>query len=276
MGSDGSPAIDLDAYCQRVGYGGPREPTLDTLRALHALQPAAIPFEAFDVLLGKGVNLSPSAVDAKLIGARRGGYCFEQNSVFKRALATMGFAVEGLLARVLWGGAPDAALRGRSHMALRVTIDGAPWLADVGFGGAVMSAPLRFDVTAAQATPNGDYRLVPVGREHRLDLATDDGWAPMLLIGSEAQLDVDYEAPNWVTSTHPDSIFRSTLMLGRTTPDARYALMNRRLTTRHRDGRVVRESLDADRLERAITDLFGLALDDGHRRVLAQIPPDPA
>jgi len=63
--------VDLDAYFARIGYDGPRAPTIDVLRALHALHPAAIPFEAIDVLLGRGVDLSPQAVDAKLIGARR-------------------------------------------------------------------------------------------------------------------------------------------------------------------------------------------------------------
>ena len=96
-------SIDLDAYCARIGYTGPREATLDTLRALHELHPAAIPFEAVDVLLGRGVDLAPEAIDAKMIVAGRGGYCFEQNSLLMRALTTIGFSVEGLSARVRWG-----------------------------------------------------------------------------------------------------------------------------------------------------------------------------
>jgi N-hydroxyarylamine O-acetyltransferase len=74
------PPIDLDAYCDRIGYRGPRTPTLETLRALQALHVAAIPFEAIDALLGRGVDISPAAVDAKLVGARRGGCCYEQTS----------------------------------------------------------------------------------------------------------------------------------------------------------------------------------------------------
>ena len=92
------PAIDLAAYCARIGYSGPLMPTLVTLRALQELHPAAIPFEAIDVLLGRGVDISPQAVDAKLIGRRRGGYCYEQNGLFKRVLQAIGFEVEGLIA----------------------------------------------------------------------------------------------------------------------------------------------------------------------------------
>ena len=75
---------------------------LDTLRALTELHPAAIPFEAIDVFLRRPVDLSPAAIQAKLIDGGRGGYCFEQNGLLKRVLGALGFAVEGLIgARVL-------------------------------------------------------------------------------------------------------------------------------------------------------------------------------
>ena len=100
--SSEAPAVDLAAYCARIGYDGPLTSTLGTLRALQALHPAAIPFEAIDVLTGRGIDISPQAVDAKLIAAGRGGYCYEQNGLFKRVLQAIGFEVEGLIARVNW------------------------------------------------------------------------------------------------------------------------------------------------------------------------------
>ena len=157
------PPVDLDAYCERIGYRGPRTPTLGTLRALQAAHVAAIPFEAVDVLLGRDVDISPAAVDAKLIGKRRGGYCYEQNGLFKRVLRAVGFRVEGLLARVRWQSPEDAPPTPRTHMALRVEADGAPWLADVGFGAAVPTAPLRMDTAEPQPTPQEPFRLLPSG-----------------------------------------------------------------------------------------------------------------
>jgi N-hydroxyarylamine O-acetyltransferase len=132
--------IDLDAYFDRIGYSGPREPTLEVLRALHRLHPAAIPFENIDVLLGHGIDISPAEVDAKLIGARRGGYCFEQNNLFERVLTALGFQVEGPLGRVVWMAPPAAPTPPRTHRALKIVLDGETWLADVGFGGAVLTA----------------------------------------------------------------------------------------------------------------------------------------
>lgn len=263
--------IDLDAYFARIGYAGTREPTLEVLRALHAAHPAAIPFEALDVLLGLGVDISPAAVDAKLISARRGGYCYEQNGLFKRALTALGFQVEGLLARVRWGAPAGSGPTRRGHMALRVTLDDEAWLADVGFGGVVMSGPLRMAKQGSQTTPNGDFRLSPQDRDLLLEVRSGSGWAAVYLLGLEAQLDIDYEQPNWHTSTHPDSIFRHSLMVARTTPTALYTLGDTRLTTRAPDGAVTHKTLDAAGIERALTEIFELPVSPELRPVLARI-----
>src|SRR5699024_12704843 len=91
------PLVDLDAYCFRIGYDGPRTPTLTTLRALHERHVATIPFENIDVLLNRGIDIAPAAVDDKLITAGRGGYCYEQNGLFKRVWTTIGFPEGGVL-----------------------------------------------------------------------------------------------------------------------------------------------------------------------------------
>src|SRR5687768_6422913 len=137
--------IDLDAYFARIGYSGSTEPTLAVLRELHALHPAAIPFEAIDCLLDRGIDISPQAVDAKLIHGRRGGYCFEQNGLFARVLQALGFEVENLAARVRWNMPPEAPAQPRTHQVLRVPVDGRTYLVDVAFGGCVLTAPLLFE-----------------------------------------------------------------------------------------------------------------------------------
>ncbi len=266
-----SPTVDLDAYCARIGYDGPRTPTLETLRAVHELHPAAIPFEAIDVMLDRGVDISPAAVDAKLITARRGGYCFEQNSLFKRVLVAMGFDVESLLARVLWMAPPDAPPRPRTHMGLRVTLDGVPWLADVGFGGCVSSEPLRMDTAKPQQTRHVSFRFVPIDDCLRVEALIGESWQPLYEAAREPQADADYEPANWFTATHPDSLFRHVLMVARTAPAAQYALMNRRLTIRTPDGGEDRRVLDAQGLEHALAEMFGLPVEPSWRPLLARV-----
>ena len=110
-----SEAFDLDAYLARIGYAGPRTPTLATLRAIHALQPAAIPFESLDPFLRRPVPLDLASLQAKLVGQRRGGYCFELNGLFAAALKALGFSVTPLSGRVRWMAPPDRPESARTH-----------------------------------------------------------------------------------------------------------------------------------------------------------------
>lgn len=258
----------LDAYCARIGYAGPRTPALDTLRAIQQLHPATIPFEAIDVLLDRPIPLEPDAVDAKLIHAGRGGYCFEQNSLLRRVLAALGFEVAPLIAQVQWQGGAEALQRPRTHMVLRVTIDGQPWLCDVGFGGAVLTAPVRFDLHAPQPTPHEHYRVTPQGNEHLLEVLMGDDWHPVYLISPAPCRDGDYLMANYYTSTYPQSHFRHNLIVARSTPEARHALLHNRLTIRRKDGSSERSFLSADELEQALAEVFLLPVTPEWRPVL--------
>ncbi len=87
--------VDIDAYFQRIGYRGTAEPTVETLRALHHLHPLAIPFENLSPVLGWPVPLDLPSVERKLIREGRGGYCYEQNTLFAAVLRQLGLHVRG-------------------------------------------------------------------------------------------------------------------------------------------------------------------------------------
>jgi N-hydroxyarylamine O-acetyltransferase len=269
-------AVDLEAYFRRIGYDGPREPTLATLRALTLKHPDAIPFENLDVLLGRGISIVPADIDAKLIGAGRGGYCYEQNGLLKRVLEALGFEVQGLMARVWWMKPADAPMRARSHMVLKVMVDGVAWLADSGFGGCVLTAPLDLFSNAVQQTPNGPFRIETAAPEmggERLVLANLSGtWAPLYQVALGPWEDVDYEPGNYFTYTHPSSHFTWSMTVGRTTPTARYALKNNRFTHRDVTGAVVEQrDLTVDELEATLRDVIGLPVEPEWRDVLEKV-----
>lgn len=261
--------LDLKAYCRRIGYGGPLEPTLETLHALQAHHLAAIPFEAIDVLLGRHVDISPAAVDAKLIARGRGGYCYEQNGLFKRVLTAIGFEVDALVASVRWQAPAGAPPPPRTHMALRVTVDGAPWLVDVGFGSAVPAAPLRLDRRDPQSAGDGRYRVTPLGAGFLVRTEADGQWLPLYDVSPEPLLDSHYELFNWFTSTHPSSHFRRQLIVTKATPEARFALLDSKLTIRARTGEAERRRLDADGIAHVLESVFGLTPAPDWRPVLA-------
>lgn len=260
--SSGKDAIDIDRYLARIGYRGAPRANLDTLRVLTELHPAAIPFEAIDVFLRRPVDLSPAAIQAKLIDGGRGGYCFEQNGLLKRVLTALGFRVEGLIARVFWMRPDDAPPLPLTHMALRITLDDERWLADVGFGSCVAGAPLRFDaVGAQQPTRHEAFRLTLRGAWTLVEAKLPDGWYPLYTLSPEPALDSDYIAANWYTSTHPESGFRRELRVALTTPQRRATLLNNRLTVRHVRGAVERRLLSEPELAAALISIFGLRLD---------------
>jgi len=257
--------IDLDAYFARIGYRGPRTATLETLHALASAHIQAIPFENLDVLLGRPIDLAPSAIERKLIHDRRGGYCFEQNSLFLEVLTQLGFHARPLSARVRYQ-LPRDHTPARTHLLVRVELDES-WLADVGIGGMSPTAALRLADPDLQPTPHEPRRLL---REndlvyHQIQIGAE--WHDLYDFTLEEMPLIDRIVANWYTSTHPDSHFKARLTVARALPDGgRVTLRNRELTIRRRDGRAEHHLVASpDELLAVLAEHFGLHFPPGTR-----------
>jgi N-hydroxyarylamine O-acetyltransferase len=254
-----SDDLDLDAYFARIGYGGPARPDLATLSALHAAHVGAIPFESLDPLTGRPVRLDLASLQAKMVGGRRGGYCFEHNHLLRAALEKIGFGVTGLGGRVVWSAAGDAPLGPRLHMLLKVDVGGAPYLADVGFGVHLLDAPLRFEPGLVQDTAVARYRLQQEGDLLALAAWQNDDWRRAYVFDLAPQLPSDYAASNWFASTHPDFVLTNTLLVERLTATARWTLIDTRLTERRPGGAVIERTLEtADELAAVLDEVFDI------------------
>lgn len=274
-----SSEFDLDAYLARIGYTGPRSATMRTLEAVHALHPDVIPFENLNPLLGWPVWLDLASLQAKLVSGGRGGWCFEHNTLFRHALEAMGFSVTSLAARVLWNAPPNHGIGPRSHMLLLVDLEGGRYIADVGFGGNVLSAPLRLEPHTIQATPHEPHRLVPIEHGFVLEACLDGQWKPLYRFTLEPQFPSDYEVSNWYLCHHPSSFFRQMLMSARVTPEGRYALRNNRLAIHRKSGTEKRFLANAASLRASLENDFGLNLPDSPElesvlERISQTPPD--
>jgi N-hydroxyarylamine O-acetyltransferase len=260
-----SYTVNLENYFARIGYEGPRAATLEVLQAIHKLHPAAIPFENLNPLTRRPVKLDPESVERKLITERRGGYCFEQNTLLANVLMQLGFKITPLLGRVLWGRESDT-VPPRTHMVLRIDIGADAWIADVGFGSVTLSAPLRLATGPAQPTPLGTFRLADASRDALyLEVqARDESWARVYRFDLQPVEWIDYETSNWYTSTSPDSIFASNLMVCRVLPETRLTLLNDQLNERAANGQIVSERhlASADELAACLRDRFGLNTGD--------------
>jgi N-hydroxyarylamine O-acetyltransferase len=253
-------AIDLDAYFQRIGYSGNRTPTLKTLQSIHQHHAQAIAFENLNPFLSQPVPLDLNSLQQKLIHEGRGGYCFEQNLLFRSVLIAVGFQVTNLAARVLWN-LPEGTITPRSHMLLQVDIDGEKYIADVGFGGLTLTAPLSLTPGIEQSTPHEAFRLIATDHIYIMQAYIGQEWKALYRFDLQEQQLPDYEVSNWYVCTHPNSLFVTTLIAARPSTDCRYALRNNQLTTHYLDGRTERRVLSTvTELHTALEDVFGLKL----------------
>lgn len=228
----GSEGVEdgLGAYLERIGLGGPVAATEDGLALVHQRHSETVPFENLDILLGRGISLRPEDVFAKLVTARRGGYCFEQNSLFFSALSALGFTLRPLLARVWVGGITEP--REKTHQLLLVTLNGREWIADVGFGTAGSALPLPFEYDRISEQPGRRYRLRAdevFGTMFEWSVAGGP-WEKLYSFDLERVWQADFEMGNHFMATHASSPFTSRAVCSIQTPDGWRVLVNTDLT----------------------------------------------
>jgi N-hydroxyarylamine O-acetyltransferase len=256
-------SFDQDAWLNRIGYRGSRAPTLETLRRLVDAHSSAISYESIDVLLDRPPQLDIKSLQAKMIAKRRGGYCFEQNVLFRAGLRSLGFDITSLQARVVRGLAIDAP-RPMLHMILQVNLSEGAYLADVGFGNLAPTAPMKLSPDLEQKTPHEVMRFIRMGDELTLQARLGERWSHIYRVVLLPRVDAEYEICNWFTASHPESPYRSNLIAARPGPGkTRVTLFNARLTVRHANGEAERRTLETSSEYRdVLRETFGLELSD--------------
>jgi N-hydroxyarylamine O-acetyltransferase len=277
-------AFDQDAWLARIGYADSRAPTVETLQALVAAHSQAIAYESIDVLLDRPPKLDLASLQRKMIGGGRGGYCFEQNILFRSGLLSLGYNVTSLQARVIRGLEIDAQ-RPMFHMVLRVELPQGPYLADVGFGNLAPTSALLMKPEIEQETTHEVMRYMPMGDELVLQSKLGDRWEHIYRVVRLPRYDTEYEICNWFAGTHPQSPYLNNLIAARPGPNkTRLTLFNARFNVRHASGEVDRRMLQGEtEFEAVLRDEFGIALTEEEiKTALANIaqratpgPPHP-
>lgn len=252
--------LDLDAYLQRIGFGGETTPRLDTLCGLHFAHATAIPFENLDIQMGLPIRLDLASLQDKLVRRRRGGYCFEHNTLFLAVLKTLGFEAIPCEARVRLG-APGVLPR--THMLLVIRLEGDFWLCDVGFGGEGLLWPVAMDGEQHGQFQNA-YRVAEEGGLRVLQSRHEEAWTDLYAFQSEPQFPVDFEMANHYTSTHPESRFVRTLTAQLPGPEVRRILRNRAYAE-IRGPRVEGRELAPEEVIPTLRETFGIEVPDGTR-----------
>jgi N-hydroxyarylamine O-acetyltransferase len=256
-------SFDQDAWLARIGHSGSRLPTLETLKMLVAAHSAAIAYESIDVLLDQPPKLDLASLQEKMIFRGRGGYCFEQNMLFRGGLLSLGYNVTSLQARVVRGLEVDAP-RPMLHMVLRVDLPEGAFIADVGFGNLAPTAPLQLVPLLEQETPHETMRFIAMGDELTLQSRLGDKWEHIYRVVLLPRFDAEYEICNWFTGTHPDSPYLRNIVAALPGPEGtRLTLFNARFSVRHPSGQVERQMLgDESEYRSVLKERFGIMLSD--------------
>jgi len=255
-----SDSFDLSAYLARIGFRGASRPDLATLRSLHRAHIEAIPFENLDIQMGRPIELDATSLQTSLVSRRRGGYCFQQNGLFRLALTELGFTVHAREARVRLDS--TGAVSPRTHMVLIVPIEGTDWLTDVGFGGNGIIEPLELH-SSSSVQDGWTYRVVHEGRLHVLQRARADGWDDLYAFADDDVAPIDYIVGNWFTSTNPESRFVRTLTAQRMIGEVRHVLRNLSYSVAASGGEWQTRTLTRAELVPLLRDVFGLDVPEG-------------
>jgi N-hydroxyarylamine O-acetyltransferase len=252
----------MQDYWKRIGLSGSED--LDTVQARHLQN---IPFENLSVLAGQGVRLDPESIWQKLVLDGRGGYCFEQNSLFEQVLLEQGYSLVALAARVRRG---VKELRPHTHKLLRVEWRGQEFLVDVGFGGEGPACPIPWQEGAWETQTGVIHRLVRENELWVLQVQTDDrlGWLDLYATDNRPYYPIDYEMMNHFTSTHPSSLFVNSMLVGRHLEDGYQVLFDGQLKTRSGGVTTISQLSSRDQILTTLESHFGLQAPAGLR-----VPP---
>lgn len=262
-------AFDLPAYLARIAYCGRLEPDRATLAGLLAAHMASIHFENIDVLLGRPIRLDVEGLQDKIVRGRRGGYCFEQATLFDAALRTLGFNTTLRTARVTLVLAPDKAPRG--HMIVVVDLPEGSFIADPGLGGLGCRTPIPLDGTPVEESGETTY-IVFDGRRRMLKIESGERTLDAWTSGLDGDNWVDFEVANHWFSTHPASPMRQRLMLRAMTPEGRVTVMNRDVTTRAKGQAGSRKLEDRAALRRLLQEVFAFDLPEVETLCVPSVP----
>ena len=260
-------SLDQDAWFKRIRYTGSREPSLDTLHQLIFAHAHSIAYESLDIMLGRTPRLDLASLQRKMISGGRGGYCLEQNMLFRAGLRSLGYKITSLQGRVVRGMAIDAP-RPAIHMLLQVDMPEGPYLADVGFGNLAPTSALLLRPGVEQETPHEPMRFIDVGGELTLQSKLGDTWEHIYRVIPYPRYDGEYEITNWYTGTHPDAPYQSNIIAARPGPNrTRITIFNARVTVRHATEEAERRLLkDEAEYRTVLRDEFGLNMADDEIR----------
>lgn len=268
--------LDPQGYLDRINVASQVDddslrPSLRALQRLHEAHMLAVPFENLSIHYGQPIILETATLYDKIVQRRRGGFCYELNGLFAWLLRQLGFEVTMLSAEVA---RPDGTFNPPyDHLALLARqVDGADWLADVGFGDSFRQ-PLRFQAEVEQDGADGRvYRLRESQRRGDetdeqprfpywiVEQRGDAQWQPIYRFTLQPHELADFEERCHYQQTSPDSHFTQRRICSLALSQGRITLSDLRLITTIEGKREERDLPSEGEYRNTLAQRFGITL----------------
>ena len=253
------PLPDVSAYLARIGIDRAEEPSLDFLDRIVLEHQCHVPFEDIDVLEHAAEpSLAIADLFDKVVTRRRGGYCFELNGLLASLLRALGFEVQAGLARVTMYPQPHPTI---THRVSLVRLDGALYLADVGFGGPSPSFALKVEDGFSREELGQRFTIRAVS-EHWWDVCYRNSAGEQQAVLRFCTLpadEVDFIPLSFYQSQNPDSVFRQVRLVNLRTPVGSRSLTAMSYTEREEGVETTRELTDDAELDAVLEEKFGIS-----------------
>ncbi|GAA3567171.1 arylamine N-acetyltransferase [Amycolatopsis ultiminotia] len=248
----------LHDYLGRIGFTGPVEPTLESLRALCRAHALAVPFDSLGAIDGR-IRLDEDLLIDKLVTHRKGGACFENHTLFARVLREIGFTTT-VAGAYMWRPQHREYSSVLAHMLLVVRLDGQDWLVDVSFSHDTFIEPLPFDEQPHEQR-GWVFQATRRGVDWVMSRRGNDGVAvPLYRFHPRARPVEEFQsALDYLASPGSRSQVMSTLICARTLPAGKLTLINKILVTARPGEEHTRKITGAEHAREVLERIF-----DGH------------
>lgn len=248
--------MNVRDYLQRIQYSFAPVADIGTLMSLQWHHLLTVPFENIDIQHQTKIVLDTERIFDKVVARKRGGYCYELNSLFADLLKLIGYNVKMISCRVSRGAdhGPDF-----DHMALIVSLGATDYLVDVGFGDFALK-PLALSVNKIQSDGRSRYRISEYGyidgakyyqvcRWHTLK----EVFQPCYIYRLEEHNLADFEDMNTYQQISADSHFVRNFICTKPLERSRVSIVNNKVTFSYynrKKSRIIDELQRADILEK--------------------------
>ena len=251
-------SVLADQYLELLGLQR-REPDIELLNSIIRTHVARFAFASVGPLLGDELPLDFESLYRRIIVARRGGYCFEQNGLMFELLEEFGFSVNLYLGRVIYN---QDIHPGLTHSITLVDINGEHYVADVGFGPLGPASAVNM---SGQRSVDG-FRIFRVAERDpgvfHMQTLKDGEFYSLYKFELARYGQADCEVGHFYSHKHPAASFVNHLVVSKIMETEVLSLRNRELTVIQKSGDLKRSLDSSEDMRKVLNRKFGLEVNE--------------